>query len=485
MEKILKKIKIFIVILMVVLISVIAFVGVFRKDKGMWENVIPDYKYGMDIEGARELKYALDATEEQKYVYVDENGNVMGEVWKDGAPTTAEDEVSSDTEGQAENENTEEITYAKEAKTVKANEDYVLTKENFEQSKKIIQKRLENQNVGQYNLRLDNVTGNIQVETNNDNENINLIQDLVGQPGKFKIVDYQNGLELMDNSDIKSVSVVSSNQSEYTAYLQIEFDKEGAQKLKDISNKYVEIVEEKAESEETEVEATEEKTIKYVSIIFDDTTMMTTYFGEEMSAGILQINVGNATTDYDEFYKNYKSAQVIANILNSGVLPINYELETDNFVKSDFNKEIIKISVIAVVGIISVIFIIRFKVKGMIASVLSIGYIAALSIISRYTNVIITQNALIVAIAMILMNQIFILMFLKKLESSDVVIAYIDTMKKFYLNIIPVIIVMLVFTLNSHITISSMGMVAFWGLLISAVYNFVFTRTVFINIKNK
>ena len=242
-----KKVKIFVVVLLVILISLIAFLGVFKFEKGVWNSSIPDYTYGMDIGGEREIRYEVDDSENEKYVYVDENGNVVGEVWKDGNSITAEDEKSSTEDGQAAEEKSEdEVPYSKETRTIKENLDEVLTKENFENVKKIIQKRLNEQEISEYNIRIDSVTGKLVVETGNNNDEVQKVENLLGQAGKLKIIDYQNGLVLMDNSDIKNANVVYSNDSGYSTYLQIEFNKTGAEKLKDISTKYVETVNERS-----------------------------------------------------------------------------------------------------------------------------------------------------------------------------------------------------------------------------------------------
>lgn len=484
-----KKIKEIVAILLAILISLVAFLGVFQKENGVWKNLIPDYKFGMDVKGARELRYTIDSTEEEKYVYVDENGNIMGEVWKDGSAITAEDENTTEEEAEEQTESEEEISYAKETRTIKVTSDESLTKENFEQAKKIIQKRLKKQDVGDYNIRLDDVTGKLVVETTNDNENVELVEDLIGQVGKFEIIDYQNGLKLMDNSDIKKVSVVTSNTDGYNTYLQIEFNKVGAQKLKDISNKYVEIVEDDAEEhvdEEGEEHSheDEETTKKYISVVLDGSKMMTTYFGEEMSNGILQINVGQSRTDYNEFLEDYESAQVIADVLNSGVLPITYELETDNFVKSEIDTQIVVIGVLCAIILATIILTIKFKLNGLLASILSVGYIALLSLACRYTNVIFTLNSLLVSFIVIAMNYAFVKIFLMNLKEKSASQAYNESMKKFYLTIIPVIVVAVVFTLSAYTSISSIGMILFWGIILNALYNFIFTRTVFVN-KNK
>ena len=491
MKKLIGKLKVFKVVLAAILVSLIAFLGVFSKDKGVWTNLVKDYQYGMDIEGSRELRFGLDSSEEEKYVYVDEEGNIKGEVWKDGSAITAEEENSDETDaedGQADESTDEEVPYSKETKTIKVNSDDVLTKENFEEAKKIIQERFEKQEVSDYNIRIDDVTGELVVETVNDDDNIQLVENLINEQGKFKIVDYQNGLVLMDNSDIKNVSVVTSNDSSYKAYLQIEFNKEGSEKLREMSNKYVEIkndetenTESDSENQEDATETDEETTKKYVSVVLDDTTMMTTYFGEEMTAGILQIEVGDETTDYDEFKEDYESAQSIATILNNKVIPVKYELETDNFVQSaiaDSTINTIKIAVLSLIIIISLIFIIRYKKSGLIVSILNIGYIALLSIIIRYTNVIITINSLIAIAVVIGINYIFTYMILNSIRKSDEESNYSKTLKQFCLNIIPLSVVSIVFTLMTNTEINSIGMVMFWGIVINIIYNLIFTRTI-------
>ena len=500
MEKFLKRIKIFVVILLAILLTLVAFFGVFNKEKGVWNNSVKDYTYGMDIGGERELRYTVDESETEKYVYVDEKGNIVGEVWKDGTAITAEDEESSTEEGQDVTESEEatdsEVTYSKETRTIKTNSDDVLTRENFEKVKKVIQKRLNEQGISEYNIRIDDVTGKLVVETGNNNDNVEKVESLLGQVGKFQIVDYQNGLVLMDNSDIKNVDVVYSNSSGYSTYLQIEFNKAGAEKLREISKEYIEIENEAEDKTEeiTEEDATteseedeEEKNIKYVSIVLDDSTMMTTYFGEEMTQGILQISVGSTTTDYEQFGEYYDSATVLANVLNSGMLPIAYNIETDNFVKSEVTSEMlnrVKIAVVILVIVVSVLLVIKSKLIGLFAAILSIGYVAALSLVIRYTNVTITMNSFIAAVLVAIMNCIFIKMFFK-FDEEEKSNAFSQAMKRFYLNTIPVDVIAIVFTFATELQISSIGMVLFWGMILIAVYNILFTRTVFMNMKKR
>ncbi len=490
MEKMLKRLKIIVAILLVILLSLIAFWGVFTKEKGVWNNQVAPYNLGLDVKGSRELRYTLDNSEEEKYVYVDENGNIKGEVWENGSATTAEHEAEHEagTAEDAENDvQQEEVPYAKETRTIKVNSDDKLTKENFEQAKKLIQKRLKKQGMSEYNIRLDNVTGSLIIETPNDENQVNKVQEIVSTIGKFQMVDYQNGLVLMDNSDIKKASVVTSNTAGYTAYLQIEFNKEGSEKLRQISTEYKETPVENTQNEENETEEnaeeqTQETEKRYVSIVFDDTTMMTTYFGEEMTAGMLQIAVGQAKTNYDEYLKDYNSAKVISDMLNSGMLPISYELESDNFIQAEIINEVDTIKLIAVITVlfISIILVVKFKMAGLLASLLGIGYIALLSIVVRYTNAVITESSILVYAIVIILNYIFMK---QLLATGNVRKNYDQVQKRFFLKLIPVCVVAVVFTLSQYFVVSSIGMAMFWGIILSILYNFMITRTVLKNIE--
>jgi len=466
-----RKIKIMIIVLLVVMISLIAFWGIFTKENGVWNNLIPNYKLSLDVEGSRELRHMPDTTEEDKYVYVDENGNIKGEVWEDGSATTEDHEAEHENEeGETEEE---ELPYTKETRTIKVNHDDSLNKENFEQTKKIIQKRLKSQGILEYNIRLDDVTGSLLIETNNNNDNVAKIEELVSGLGKFEIIDYQNGLVLMDNSDIKNTTVVTSNNSGYETYLQVEFNKEGSEKLREISTKYVE-EKNKTESEEAEESAETEK--KYISIVVDDTTIMSTYFAEEMTNGVLQIPVGENTSDYDEYMEHYNSAKVISDMLNSGMLPVKYSLEVDNFVNSDLIKDAKIYGIIAIVVVIciSIIFIVKFKLQGLLASLLGIGYIGILTLVIRYTNATITESAVVAYCITILLNYIFMKNYLKN-SNKD----YMEIFKEFFLKLIPMFIIGIVFTLVNYYIVSSIGMAIFWGLILSVLYNLIFTNIIF------
>ncbi len=471
MEKKLKTVKTITILLGAVLIAVVAFVGLYVKEYGIWRNILPDFNLGMELDGKRELHYVLDNSEEEKEVYVDADGNYAGEVKEE---TTSSTQISLDTNEQSA-ENTEEPEedktdvegYTKETRTIKTNEDSSITKENFEKAKKIIQARLEKMDVYEYNIRLDTITGEIIIELP-DNENLSLEQAMISTVGKIEIIDYQNGLILMDDSNLKNAKMLASNNNNsYQAYLQLTFEKEGRDKLKDISNKY---------QTTTAEEGTE--TTNYISIKVDDQVISTTYFGEELATGVLQIPMGEATEDFNEYKEIAQSVSMIVDILNEDALPLTYTLSSDNRINSvitDDVKVIVEIVAIVLIAVVSLYLIIRFKLEGLKAAILTLGYLGLFNIILRYTNVAITINALIATIAVVIINYIFVIKYLKRLKTNQIKkIALLETMKKMYLAIIPICIISIIFTFMSSIVISSIGMILFWGLFLQALYNYVF-----------
>ncbi len=249
----------------------------------------------------------------------------------------------------------------------------------------------------------------------------------------------------------------------YQSYLQLTFDKEGAEKLKEISNTYQSV---------TAEDGTETK--NYVSINMDDQTISTTYFAEELSNGTIQIPMGNATEDYNEYMKIDESVDRIVKIINEETMPLSYTLSSDNHINSVITSETVKIAEIVfavVIAVLSIYLIIRFKVEGFKSALLCLGYIAILSIIVRYTNVIITINSLIACLAVIAINYAFNIKFLRELKDNNRKHIFAKNMKELYLMIVPVCIIAVIFVFVPGVVISSIGMILFWGLLVQAIYD--------------
>ena len=377
MEKNLKRIRTLAILIVAVLLAIVAFCGVYLKTSGIWLNKLPDFNYGMELSGMRELRFKLDDSEEEKEVYIDSAGNIAGEVINDSEDENSseislvQDETTSDGETNAE-EKDDNIPegYSIEKRTIKVNEDSAINEENFEKAKRIIQKRLENSTY-EYNIRLDNQTGELIIEVP-DNDEVEEVETLVTTVGKIEIIDAQNGLVLLDDSGIKNAVSTYNTTTEngYQGYLVLNYDKKSAEKLKEISNKYVEVkneeenaenTEQNVENTETETAETEETnessepqtTINYIQLKLDNQALLKTYFGQELANGMIQIPVGSATTDVNEFSKTYKQVAQIAQIVKSEKLPLTYKLSSDNYIQSNIDKN----NLILKIGFAVIIFV--------------------------------------------------------------------------------------------------------------------------------
>lgn len=458
MEKVLKRVRTIAILLITLLIIVIGFFGVYAKIKGIWSNVLPEYNLGMEFAGYTELHFELDSTEETKDIYVDENGNYKGDVISSSTEESS-DEIAQEDEVEGQ--------YKIENRTIRKNDTSKINIENFEKAKKIIQNRLEKYDLYEYNLRQDSVTGKIVLEVPND-DNLDLKASLVSTIGTIQFVDSQTGVILLDDTNLVNATPYSrtNDDGEYEVYLQLDFDAEGKEILKDITSKYI-----------ATVDAEGNSTTNYVEVRLDDQAIISTHFQETIESGTVHVPMGNATTDYAEYYEILESVQEVANIVNEENLPLYYVVSDEIFVQSRVteNVKLVAIIVYAVLTLsISLYMIIKYKFEGLRQAILNIGYVAALTIIFRYANVIITYNSVIALAGVIVINYIFALKLLKKLKTAESrKIALKETLKELYLAIVPVCIIAIIFTFMSAVIINSVGMTIFWGLLLQLLFSLI------------
>ena len=470
-KNIMKVVKISTIILLIILVSMIGFLGIYKQNKNQMSNVVKDYSYSMAINGARNIELVIntDTTE----VIKDSEGNVI--------------EDATDEEIEQNGYVTEEVA---------VNSDEIKTVENYNKTKEIIEKRLKKLGVQEYNISLNTKTGEIIVEIPEDDKTDTLVSN-INTVGKFEITDSETGEVLLDNSNIKSSSVLYNTETTGTSvYLEIAFNKEGKNKLEEISKTYIHeedentsennTVEENATEEQYEDTATEETAGKEITMKIDDEEIMTTHFEEPITTGKIQLSVGSATTDTKTLQGYISQAQNMATVLDSGNLPIKYEIEKNQYILSDINEEqigyvAIAIAVLVVIGII--VLIIKYKAKGLLAGISYIGLTALYLLLVRYANVVISVESIFGIAIILILNFIFTFMLLDKIENNlkenkenAVNKATLETYKKFFDRIIPICIMVVAFCFIKWIPISSFGMISFWGLLMIAVYNVVITR---------
>ncbi len=457
-----KGLKLTLIILLILLLSMVSFGGIFIQNKNMFQNILPEYLLARDLKGYRrvELKVSDEILETIRY---DAEGNVIAE------------------------DNTETEVARTEEKKVNAEE--AITQENYQESKNVIEKRLKAMGVQDYVVRQSPEKGTILLELPENTSTDRVVGQLASQ-GKFEIVDNDTNEVLMTNADLKKVQAgYGTTTSGTTAiFINLQFNKEGTEKLRNITNTYIQTTVEKEtqtnevseqteaeanQTEENQTEETEQNTetvTKQIAIKIDDATLLTTYFDEEVSNGILQLSVGSSTSSSQAEMQEYLiEANSMAALLDSGKMPLVYEIEQNKFVYSDITKHElgIAISIGIVISIIAMIyFIIRYKTKGILASISLVGYMAILLIALRYFNVEISLGGLVGIVLSAIISYVITVNLLKQKEGMQVI-------KKAFLALIPafVITIVLIFT---NITI---GITLFWGMAIALLYHLSITNS--------
>ena len=486
-----KKIKIITTILLIILITMVAFFGIYTRVQNRMENQVKDYSYAMDLEGSRVIR--LTVSNESQTVVKDSEGNVV-----ENGENLTDDEIT-------ENGYTkEEIPY---------NSEEVKNVDNYRKSKEIIEKRFNELGISNYITKLDEETGDIIVEIT-ENENTDNIVSNLATTGKFEIVDTETEEVLMDNSDIKLANVMYGADSSSTTstgtmvYLNIEFTKEGTRKLEEISTNYTKTTEtddantqedtnttsdnttsedtnttNEISSEETSSDNTTEKTI---AMKIDGEEIMTTSFDEPIRTGRLQLSIGYASTDMDTVNGYLNQASNMAVVLDTGNMPVRYQVETNEYIESDITQNQLQIAgyvLLGIVGLALIVLIIRYRTLGLLGAFSYIGLMSIFLLVIRYANVVLSMEGIFGIAIVLILNYIFVNKFLNKLKDNrkdlskeEVIKANKETYKEFFVRIIPVIIMVIAFSFVQWTPISSFGMVMIWGIALIAAYNVIFTN---------
>lgn len=427
------------IVLVIILVSLLSFTGIYVKDKNTYKNFIPDYKFGVDLYGYRNIVVKVDdSTETKNY---DEEGNLI-------KGTTDEDK-------------------SKIAKTIEepVNSEESLTIDNYQAVEDTIIKRLNYLKVEGYQIKCDENTGRIYVEVPED-DNTDYIAQYCVTKGEFKILDNDTDEVLLSNADLKETKIqYSATSSGTTVFLTIEFNKDAVEKLKDISNTYV-----------SSKDADGNDTTKKIKMTIDDETVVSTYFEEEIDNGIIQLSIGTSS-DSSTLQTYFRQASNIAVLLNTNPMPLTYEIEINRFVHSDITMQTIKmIAIISAIvfALMLVYMIIKYKKNGLMGAILNIGFVALLLLAIRYGNVTIS-NLGILAIALSTIIEYITIMKILNIYSkkdNDKILKELKTFAKNYaIAIIPLIVLAVTFALIKWQELNSMGMVFFWGTLIMIIYN--------------
>lgn len=410
-------------IIIIMLVSLGSFVGIFKLEQNAMKNIIPDYELGMDLYGARHIVAKVD-------------------------DTNAED---------------------------------MRTYDNYIKSKEIIEERLKFLEISDYLVRLDDATGEIDIEIPED-ATTDYFAEYTRMQGKFTMTDDETSEVLLDNNSLKKASIqYGTSSAGTTVYLVIEFNKEGSSKLQEVSKTYI---------KSTDSEGND--TTKKVKMSIDDQTIMTTYFGEEMTDGIMQIPLGT-TTDATDIQNYLKQASNISGFLNTEPLPIKYSVDINRFEYSDITENTLKIATIVLASIFAIMLIymiIKYKANGILGALANVGFLALLLLAIRYGKVTLTLTGIAgIAIATIIeyvITMLVIKQYNKDTDEATVNKNVKNVMSNSAKTIAPILIMSVIFALIKWEQIASIGMVLFWAILIMVVYNAIILATKFyITKKNK
>jgi len=469
---IMRKIKILTITLAIVLVTMIAFWGIYVPTQNRMENKVKGYSYAMDLKGSRNIRLKVNTS--SKTTIKDADGKKV-----------------EDTENLTDEQITEK-GYTKEEIPVNAEE--VKNEENYKKAKKIIEQRLKKLGVNNYTTKLDGQTGDILIEIAENDATDTIISNL-GTTGKFEITDSETGEVLMNNEDIKLANVMygsgsSSNattQSGTAVYLNIEFTKEGTKKLEEISNQYVK-TEDTNDTENTEntenSEETATTTEKKISMKIDDEEIMSTSFDETIKTGKLQLSIGRSTTDTTTLQGYAAQASNMAIVLDTGKMPVSYTVEENQYVLSDITNVDIQIIGYVIAGIVAIaliVLIIRYKSMGLLGTIAYIGIISLFLLLIRYANVVLSIEGIFGIGIILILNYLFINQLLAKLKKEKIDKVTVKnivrkTYQEFFIKIIPICIAVITFCFMQWEPISSFGMVMFWGIALMAIYHFIITN---------
>ena len=467
-----KKLSIVLILLLIILISIISFVGIFYQSKNQMVNAIPAYTLGTDLSGYRKIVLTVD----------------------------------EDDEG-----NTEDV----------------LNQDNYVKSANVIKSRLKSMKVQDYTVRCDEGTGQIEITIPENTQTEYILSDIT-QKGNFEIRNTANNEVLMNNDDIRSVSVdvVPSSYSAGVSaiYMDIHFNNAGSKKFRDITRDYQNVVtndtaensivaetestmsnsttnstaenetenstaEETANetdesnstnetSNETSEETAEEDNTTEIGLYIDGTSMMKTSFSQIIDNGVMSLSLGSSSSNEQTQILKYQ-ADSLASILENDAMLIQYSVTGNIYISSPIDQNVINVLIgigICIAIVMLIVAIIKYKSKGVVVSVCMVGFIALYLLVLRYANVVITLEGIFSVALVFVINYILNIMILNRIQ-KNVEKTFTKALTKFSLSMVPMLILAVVCCFSSWMSLFSFGMILFWGLVTSVIYNLVITRS--------
>ena len=476
-----KKIKLIAKILTIIIICLVGFVGIYLPWKQPIEmnNLVKEYNLSKDLKGYREI--ILKVSDANKVLDADKK--VIGDT----------DSYNDDT--------IKEQKYTKSDEKVNSSE--VLNEQNYEKSKSIIEKRLSKFGVQDYNLSMDKQSGTIYIQIPEDTNTDRVVNNIT-QTGSVELKDSKDDSKVyLKSENLKEAKVLYNQETTGTAvYMSLQFNKEGKEILKNISeneyktlpekdtdksedanneeNKEADNTDESKKEDSTESSSSEEnkEEQKQVTLYISGSAVTTTSFDEPVETGNIDLRTAQPTTDSDALQNSITSAQTISALLNNGVLPIKYNVKENQYVKTDIKAETVKkviIAVAVIVAILLVYMIKKYKTRGILATISYIGFVSLYTILLRVFNVTIALEGIAGGIIILVLNY---LMNMKLLEVNGDKKEYYKSYLDIIMKLIPIFVISIIFVFIPVTTLASIGMTLFWGIVLMLAYNVTLTKNI-------
>ena len=476
-----KKIKLIAKILTIIIICLVGFVGIYLPWKQPIEmnNLVKEYNLSKDLKGYREI--ILKVSDANKVLDADKK--VIGDT----------DSYNDDT--------IKEQKYTKSDEKVNSSE--VLNEQNYEKSKSIIEKRLSKFGVQDYNLSMDKQSGTIYIQIPEDTNTDRVVNNIT-QTGSVELKDSKDDTKVyLKSENLKEAKVLYNQETTGTAvYMSLQFNKEGKEILKNISeneyktlpekdtdksedanneeNKEADNTDESKKEDSTESSSSEEnkEEQKQVTLYISGSAVTTTSFDEPVETGNIDLRTAQPTTDSDALQNSITSAQTISALLNNGVLPIKYNVKENQYVKTDINAETVKkviIAVAVIVAILLVYMIKKYKTRGILATISYIGFVSLYTILLRVFNVTIALEGIAGGIIILVLNY---LVNMKLLEVNGDKKEYYKSYLDIIMKLIPIFVISIIFVFIPVTTLASIGMTLFWGIVLMLAYNVTLTKNI-------
>ena len=476
-----KKIKLIAKILTIIIICLVGFVGIYLPWKQPIEmnNLVKEYNLSKDLKGYREI--ILKVSDANKVLDADKK--VIGDT----------DSYNDDT--------IKEQKYTKSDEKVNSSE--VLNEQNYEKSKSIIEKRLSKFGVQDYNLSMDKQSGTIYIQIPEDTNTDRVVNNIT-QTGSVELKDSKDDTKVyLKSENLKEAKVLYNQETTGTAvYMSLQFNKEGKEILKNISeneyktlpekdtdkseddnneeNKEADNTDESKKEDSTESSSSEEnkEEQKQVTLYISGSAVTTTSFDEPVETGNIDLRTAQPTTDSDALQNSITSAQTISDLLNNGVLPIKYNVKENQYVKTDINAETVKkviIAVAVIVAILLVYMIKKHKTRGILATISYIGFVSLYTILLRVFNVTIALEGIAGGIIILVLNY---LVNMKLLEVNGDKKEYYKSYLDIIMKLIPILAISIIFVFIPVTTLASIGMTLFWGIVLMLAYNVTLTKNI-------